>query len=82
VTQLSAMALNQSPRAMALVFTTELVTLRRIVPRRRPVTHSGDFGASEQLKLPHGTIIPWAGRKGQTGLVVDHAKLEVPNTIC
>jgi hypothetical protein len=61
---------------MALVLTTELVSLGRIVPRRRPITHSGDFGASEQLELPHGTIIPEVDRKGQSGTLIDHAKFD------
>jgi hypothetical protein len=79
-----AVALNQSPRAMALVLAAELVTLGRIVPRRRPVTHSGDFGWREQLKLSHGKIVPHAAQKLWPGSVFDHAIFgeDVPISRC
>ncbi|MGN9911535.1 hypothetical protein ACTMTJ_28630 [Phytohabitans sp. LJ34] len=48
-----AVALDQTPGAMALMRATELVTLGRIVSRRGPVTHLGERGRREQLKLPH-----------------------------
>jgi hypothetical protein len=75
VPQPLAVTLNQTPCAMPLVLATELITLGRIVARRRPVTHSGQFCRGEQLELPHGNIVSHNGRKMWTRSMFDHANL-------
>jgi hypothetical protein len=49
---------NKAPGATVGMQAAKLVTLRRMVTRRRPVTHSAQLGRAEQLELPHATIIP------------------------
>jgi hypothetical protein len=52
------MALNKAPSAPMLMQAAKLITLGRMVTRRRPVTHSTQLGRGKQLELPHGTIVP------------------------
>jgi len=59
VPQPLTMALYEAPRAMVFMRAAELVTLGRIVTRRRPITHSTQFGRGEQLELSHNTIVPY-----------------------
>jgi hypothetical protein len=51
------MALGKAPGATEFMLAAKLVTLGRMVARRRPVTHSAQLGRGEQLELPHGTIV-------------------------
>jgi hypothetical protein len=62
------MTLHKAPGAMVGVQAAKLVTLRRMVARRRPVTHSAQLGRGEQLELPHGNIIPETHHDRRPGL--------------
>ena len=74
-TQALGMAPFQAPSAMALVFATELVALRRIVAGGGRVAHCGQFTCVKELELPHVSIIPYPGMFLS---VVDHVKFVAP----
>jgi hypothetical protein len=62
------MTLDKAPGAMLGMQAAKLVTLRRMVTRRRPVTHSAQLGRGEQLELSHGTIVPQNRHDRRPGL--------------
>jgi hypothetical protein len=62
------MTLNKAPSAMVGMQAAKLVTLRRMITRRRPVTHSAQLGRGEKLELPHGNIIPQTRHDRRPGL--------------
>jgi hypothetical protein len=71
----SAWAACQTPVTMTLMRAAELLSRRRIFPGSGPVTHSGQFGRGEHLKLPHGTIISPPADNCRLRSRLDHANL-------
>jgi hypothetical protein len=68
-------ALGKSPSAMAFVLATKLVSGGRIVMRLGAVTHFGERGRREQLKLSHPLIISRPPRNYRPAQVSIHAKI-------
>jgi hypothetical protein len=52
------MALDQTPGAMTLMLTTELVTAGRPPTRPGPLAHARQLSRRKQLELPHTTNCP------------------------
>ncbi|MBM2623065.1 hypothetical protein JIG36_46955 [Actinoplanes sp. LDG1-06] len=62
------------PAPVAFMHTAKFISVGRIVAGFSPVTHFGKFGRGEQLKLPHGNIIP----RAPMGVhLFDHANVEL-----
>ncbi|GID94097.1 hypothetical protein ACFQFC_09445 [Amorphoplanes digitatis] len=56
--QAPGVTLSEAPRAVSLVVAAELVPLGGVIAGCGAVTHGGQLAAGEELKLPHGFIIP------------------------
>ena len=74
-TQTLGMPTGQSPRPMTLVITAELVARDGMTSRCAPIAHCGQLSRSEQLQLPHHTIV---SRRSAATSVFDHANRTFP----
>nr|BFE73766.1 hypothetical protein GCM10020092_070670 [Actinoplanes digitatis] len=79
--QAPGVALSEAPCAVSLVVAAELVALGRVVAGCGAVAHGGQFAGGEELKLPHGIIIPDRLTLVLSDPFLDHANLSTMNTL-